>query len=116
MISIQSDYKPAVGTWGVYARPRDISAAYGGGRALTPADSVMTKEERAEYDQRMRKKMRQYRASQGLLVDPAKARECTELTAQGTHARTCSQRPIAIAYACAARALHSLSIVRVRSA
>lgn len=67
----------------MFARPKNISEAYGGGRALTPADSAMTKEECAEYNKRMRKKMDSYRAKQGLLVDPVKARECAELTKKG---------------------------------
>lgn len=28
-------HKPAVGTWGVFERPKDISKAYGGGRDPT---------------------------------------------------------------------------------
>ena len=30
----EADYKPKVGGWGVFARPKSISAAYGGGRRI----------------------------------------------------------------------------------
>ena len=45
VISIDNDYKPKVGTWGVFPRPRNISAAYGGGRIVTPEDRRRTPEQ-----------------------------------------------------------------------
>lgn len=84
MISSDSSYKPAVGTWGIYERPRNISETYGGGRALTPADSATTAEEQAAFDEALKKQLLEFRQSAGLDVDPAVEAECVELTDQGT--------------------------------
>jgi hypothetical protein len=83
VISSDSSYKPAVGTWGIYERPRNISETYGGGRKLTPADSATTEEEQAEFDAALKQQLLQFRQSAGLDVDPAVEAECINLTDQG---------------------------------
>lgn len=83
-------YRPAAPTWGVYERPKNMSKAFGGGRSLRPEDSVMSKQEQAEYDKKLHAKLARYRKSSGIEVDPKLERECTELTEQGVRSQRCS--------------------------
>ena len=83
VISSDSSYKPSVGTWGIYERPKDISKAYGGGRNITPADSAITAEEQAEFDASLKEQLASFRRSAGLDVDPVMEAECQQLTEQG---------------------------------
>lgn len=83
IISSDASYKPAVGTWGVYQRPRDISKAYGGGRTLTPADSATSEEEQAKLDAQLQRQLAAFRRSAGIDVDPETEARCQELTAEG---------------------------------
>lgn len=88
IISSDSSYKPAVGTWGVYQRPRDISKAYGGGRTLTPADSATSEEEQAKLDAQLQQQLEAFRRSAGLVVDPETEARCQQLTGEGMPGRT----------------------------
>jgi hypothetical protein len=88
VISSDSDYQPAVSTWGVYERPRDMSAAFGGGRSLKPEDSIMSTEEQAEYDRQLNRKLKQFRRASGRVIDPKLASECEHLTAKGAPRRS----------------------------
>lgn len=83
IISADATYKPSVGTWGVYQRPRDISKAYGGGRTLTPADSATSEEEQAKFDAQLQEKLAEFRRSAGIDVDPETEAHCQELTSEG---------------------------------
>jgi hypothetical protein len=94
VISSDASYKPSVGTWGIYARPKNISKAYGGGRNITPADSAISAEEQAEFDASLKEQLAQFRRSAGLDVDPAVEAECNQLTEQGERASLCPIVPI----------------------
>lgn len=85
VISTDTSYKPSVGTWGIYPRPKDISKAYGGGRNITPADSAISAEEQAEFDASLNEQLASFRRSAGLEVDPAVEVECERLTEQGIY-------------------------------
>jgi hypothetical protein len=84
VITSDASYTPKVTTWGVFDRPRDISATYGGGRKLQPEDSIMSKEEKEAYDKRLKEKLAKLRRDSGLDIDPEVQAECEELTMQGT--------------------------------
>jgi dsDNA-binding SOS-regulon protein len=83
VITSDASYTPKVTTWGVFDRPRDISATYGGGRKLQPEDSIMSKEEKEAYDKRLKEKLAKLRQDSGLDIDPEVQAECEELTMQG---------------------------------
>ena len=83
VISVDRDYKPAVNTWGVFDRPKNISKAFGGGRNLTPEDSKMSAAEQRKYDADLKRKLARFRKASGLTVDPAQEARCESLTAQG---------------------------------
>jgi hypothetical protein len=51
-----------VGSWGVYERPADISAAYGGGRRIGVGGYVPPAEEKSEKDSHTRKLLDAVRA------------------------------------------------------
>ena len=64
-------HKPAVATWGVFPRPRNISEAYGGGRNLPPGQELETEEETAARKLRVSAALVTYRKQMGLDIDPA---------------------------------------------
>ena len=43
-------YKPKVTTWGVFPRPQNISATYGGGRNIRPGQDLETPQQKAERE------------------------------------------------------------------
>ena len=45
-------HRPAVATWGVFPRPKNISEAYGGGRNIKPGQALETDEQRAKREVR----------------------------------------------------------------
>lgn len=53
-------YTPAVSTWGVFQRPRDISKAYGGGRAITREEMNRMDEEIERQQEESAGKTKQY--------------------------------------------------------
>jgi tetratricopeptide (TPR) repeat protein len=59
-------YRPKVSTWGVFERPSDISAAYGGGRTLKPGQALETPEQRAARDAQYKEALAAYRIKAGL--------------------------------------------------
>jgi len=63
-------YQPKVSTWGVFPRPNDISAAYGGGRNLKPGQALETEEQKAAREKAYREALSAYRAKAGLDIDP----------------------------------------------
>lgn len=83
VLSVEREYQPKITTWGVYERPRDISAAFGGGRNLKPSDSVMTREEQATYDAALREKLAALRSSSELVGSVEDVAQCEALTTQG---------------------------------
>ncbi|GAX28851.1 hypothetical protein FisN_20Lh148 [Fistulifera solaris] len=63
-------YKPKVGSWGAFARPKDISKAYGGGRRVGPGYS---NEELSEASvEATRERLQQYREKVGIDVKSEK--------------------------------------------
>ncbi len=63
-------YKPKVGSWGAFARPKDISKAYGGGRRVGPGYS---NEELSEASvEATRERLQQYREKVGIDVQSEK--------------------------------------------
>ena len=71
ILSVDKGYKPKVSTWGVFARPTDISAAYGGGRNLPPGGELEPAAARAEKDERIRAAVQSYRKLVGFDVEVA---------------------------------------------
>lgn len=72
-------HAPAVATWGVFPRPRNMSEAYGGGRNLRPGQALETTEEAAERERRVSSALSNYRRSIGLEIDPEVEAEATAL-------------------------------------
>ncbi|CAM9790084.1 unnamed protein product, partial [Discosporangium mesarthrocarpum] len=54
-------HKPAVSTWGVFERPKDISRAYGGGR--DPRQRQVDPEEQKRRDEETQALLQRYRGS-----------------------------------------------------
>lgn len=69
-ISKDKDYKPAVTTWGMFPRPKNISKAYGGGRTIKPGAELETKEQRDERTARLRASLKSYKNNLGIDLDP----------------------------------------------
>jgi tetratricopeptide (TPR) repeat protein len=59
-------YRPKVSTWGVFERPNDISAAYGGGRTLKPGQELETREQREAREKAYADSLAAYRKKAGL--------------------------------------------------
>jgi hypothetical protein len=55
-------YSPAKGSWGVFERPRDISAAYGGGKRIGAGAPVTPEEEVRRREEDTLERLRAYRA------------------------------------------------------
>jgi tetratricopeptide (TPR) repeat protein len=64
--SSSSGYRPKVSTWGVFERPNDISAAYGGGRTLKPGQALETPEQKEARDKQYKEALAAYRKKAGL--------------------------------------------------
>ena len=69
-ITVDKSYKPASTSWGVFERPADISAAFGGGRNLQPGAPLETEEAAATRLAGVRTAMQAFRKAQ-LLAPPA---------------------------------------------
>ncbi|KAI8472277.1 MAG: hypothetical protein J3K34DRAFT_214222 [Monoraphidium minutum] len=64
-------YKPKVTTWGVFPRPQNISAAYGGGRNIKPGEELETKEQKAKREAEYAAALERYKQQAGLTaLDP----------------------------------------------
>lgn len=55
-------YAPTVSTWGVFPRPKDISATYGGGRNLKPGQALETDEQKAAREAAYAAAIKAYKA------------------------------------------------------
>jgi hypothetical protein len=63
-------YKPKVSTWGVFPRPDNISATYGGGKTIKAGEFVAeTEEEKEKRRARVKAKLNKYREEAGITVD-----------------------------------------------
>lgn len=69
-ITVDKSYKPATTWWGVFERPADISAAFGGGRNLQPGAPLETEEAAATRLAGVRTAMQAFRKAQGLDLPP----------------------------------------------
>ena len=69
-ITVDKSYKPASTSWGVFERPADISAAFGGGRNLQPGAPLETEEAAATRLAGVRTAMQAFRKAQGLDLPP----------------------------------------------
>lgn len=69
VISVDKGYKPKVTTWGVFERPSDISATYGGGRNIKPGQPLETAEQSKARLDRVRDAVSVYRKKVGYDVD-----------------------------------------------
>ena len=61
-----SGYKPKVSTWGVFERPNNISAAYGGGRDIKPGQELESKEQREQREAAYAASLAAFRKKAGL--------------------------------------------------
>ncbi len=77
------EHNPAVATWGVFPRPKNISEAYGGGRNLKPGQALETEDQAAERQKRVSEALTQYKKSMGLDIDPAVEEKATKLCEEG---------------------------------
>ena len=67
----EDSYKPKVGTWGAFPRPRNISVAYGGGKRV--GAGVMTDENRKQQSiNDTKERLRAYREKMGIEVQSEK--------------------------------------------
>mmetsp|Transcript_193 Transcript_193/g.494 ORF Transcript_193/g.494 Transcript_193/m.494 type:complete len:521 (+) Transcript_193:215-1777(+) len=82
-ISVDKNYKPKVATWGMFPRPDNISKAYGGGRTIKPGETMESDDDRKEREGRVKDRIRDYKISQGLLIDEATEMRCQELYDRG---------------------------------
>ena len=81
--SAEAAYSPQVSTWGVFDRPRDISAAFGGGRNLTPGAPLESPEAAAAREASVKEKLAALRETQGLDVSELDAGQIASLLAEG---------------------------------
>ena len=79
----EDTHKPAVATWGVFPRPRNISEAYGGGRNLKPGQALESEESAAERQKRVSAALLNYRKSLGLDIAPEIENQAVSLYEQG---------------------------------
>jgi tetratricopeptide (TPR) repeat protein len=77
------EHNPAVATWGVFPRPKNISEAYGGGRNLKPGQALETEDQAAERQKRVSAALLEYKKSMGLDIDPAVESKAQKLYEQG---------------------------------
>jgi len=82
-VSVDKTYKPKSSSWGVFPRPDNISAAYGGGKNLPPGTQLESDAESAARLASVRSKMAQFRAAQGLDVSAEDADAIATLLDQG---------------------------------
>lgn len=59
-IAEEDMYKPKVSTWGVFKRPKDISKAYGGGRAITREEMDRLDAEMEEQERQRNTEQKQF--------------------------------------------------------
>lgn len=72
------EYKPTVSTWGVYARPDNISKAYGGGKNIPRGGVDLNSEDAREKAEQTRKLLQEFKISSGIVdVDEDKYRDET---------------------------------------
>ncbi|KAI3426213.1 hypothetical protein D9Q98_008589 [Chlorella vulgaris] len=76
-------HKPAVTTWGVFPRPKNISEAYGGGRNLPPGKALESEVASKEREARVSAKLKEYRKAMGLEIDPAVEAQAQALYQEG---------------------------------
>lgn len=60
-------YKPTVSTWGVFPRPENISAAYGGGRNIKPGQELETPEQKLAREQAYTEALQKYKKAIGFV-------------------------------------------------
>ncbi|KAK4532250.1 hypothetical protein CCYA_CCYA11G3107 [Cyanidiococcus yangmingshanensis] len=70
----ESTYKPRVATWGVFPRPRDISEAFGGGRAIPLGGAAQNDESSHEREQRLKALLDRYRGERAEITETAEER------------------------------------------
>ena len=83
IISVDKTYKPTVTTWGVFPRPNDSSAAYGGGRNLAPGQPLESEAAAAARLASVRTAMEKFKAAQGENLSPEDEQAVSEAMQQG---------------------------------
>jgi len=83
MLTKDGRYRPKVTTWGVFPRPENISATYGGGRTLRPGGQLEPKEATEERAKRLKAKMEKYKKNAGLEVEDVVLRKCEKEMGDG---------------------------------
>eukprot|EP01025_Chloroclados_australasicus_P036251 TRINITY_DN3691_c0_g1_i1.p1 TRINITY_DN3691_c0_g1~~TRINITY_DN3691_c0_g1_i1.p1 ORF type:complete len:450 (-),score=35.71 TRINITY_DN3691_c0_g1_i1:266-1486(-) len=78
IISIDKSYKPKVATWGVFARPENISKTFGGGRNIKPGQPYESEEEKRARSDRTLSALQKYRKSIGAVIDPEVERQAQQ--------------------------------------
>ncbi|WOL00539.1 hypothetical protein Cni_G09252 [Canna indica] len=76
-------YKPKVSTWGVFARPDNISKTFGGGRNIKPGEVLETAEDKAAKEKRSRELIAAYKSKMGLTIDAKTKAECEKAMKEG---------------------------------
>ncbi len=82
-ISVDKAYKPRTTSWGVFPRPQNISAAYGGGRNIEPGTPLESEEASAARLAKVRAAMGQFRKDQGMDISAADASAVAATLEQG---------------------------------
>eukprot|EP00531_Pseudo-nitzschia_arenysensis_P009608 CAMPEP_0116137296 /NCGR_PEP_ID=MMETSP0329-20121206/12176_1 /TAXON_ID=697910 /ORGANISM="Pseudo-nitzschia arenysensis, Strain B593" /LENGTH=699 /DNA_ID=CAMNT_0003632209 /DNA_START=344 /DNA_END=2443 /DNA_ORIENTATION=- len=98
----EKDYKPKVGGWGVFARPKSISEAYGGGRRIGAGyDKADDQAKKLETQRRLK----EYRAKVGIDV-PSEKEHAAEIEEALSIGQRAMQRGV---YATAVSALEKVT-------
>ena len=87
-ISVDKTYKPKTTSWGVFERPVDISAAYGGGRNLQPGQPLETEAESAARLAKVRTAMMAFKKAQGMDLSDEVAGKVADAMQRGEAAFT----------------------------
>lgn len=94
--STVEEYSPTVGTWGAFPRPKDISAAYGGGKRIG-ANVYQTEEEKERgeaQDRKTAERLAKYKEASVDLLSLAEKENEEEITAALSQASLAMKRGI----------------------
>ncbi|MEW5314116.1 MAG: hypothetical protein WDW38_005636 [Sanguina aurantia] len=76
-------YQPKVSTWGVFPRPNDMSAAFGGGKNIKYGGELETKEQKEKRESAYRTALVAYKKTSGTEIDPVLEAEALVLYEEG---------------------------------
>lgn len=83
IISVDKTYKPKTTSWGVFERPLDISAAYGGGRNLQPGQPLESEDAAAARLAKVRTAMEQFKKANGMDMSDEQAGRVADAMQRG---------------------------------